>query len=142
MSMETGRLFPSGMFARVGYRVVVVVFFTRAAETYSNENKIVCPFVSLYVSQSAGLLVFPLVGAAIHHPFVHSSTNACSSFPGQKETRLCCGGFFIACEDFGRRFHHLFPACAFFFSFFKAEISLYTLIPLDSPDSFHSCWAS
>ena len=25
------------------------------------------------------------------------------------------GGFFLACEDFGRMFDNLFPACAFFF---------------------------
>ena len=27
----------------------------------------------------------------------------------------CGGGFFLACQDFGRMFDNSFPACAFFF---------------------------
>ena len=45
-----------------------------------------------------------------------------------------CGGFFLACEDFGRMFDSSFPTCAFF----KVEISLCTLIPLFRPGSVHS----
>ena len=51
------------------------------------------------------------------------------------------GGFFLACEDLGRMFHHSFPACAFFF-FFKVEIRLRTLISLFRPGSVHSAAAS
>ena len=46
------------------------------------------------------------------------------------------GGFFLACEKFGRTFDHSFPVCAFFLSFlsffffFEAEISSNELIPL------------
>ena len=29
------------------------------------------------------------------------------------------GGFFLVCEDFEKMFDHLFPACAFFFFFFR-----------------------
>ena len=32
------------------------------------------------------------------------------------------GGFFLACEDFGRMFDNLFPACVFFF-FFKWRLA-------------------
>ena len=54
-----------------------------------------------------------------------------------------CRGYFLACEDFGRKCDHLFPACAFFFSsFFEVEISSRTLIPLFMPGSVHSDSAS
>ena len=45
------------------------------------------------------------------------------------------GGFFLACEDFGRMFDNSFPACAFFF---KVEINSRTLIPLFRPGLVHS----
>ena len=32
--------------------------------------------------------------------------------------RTLHGGFFLACEGFGRMFDHSFPACAFLFFFF------------------------
>ena len=38
------------------------------------------------------------------------------------------GGFFLACENFGRMFDNSFPACAFFF--FLSVISSRILIPL------------
>ena len=50
------------------------------------------------------------------------------------------GGFFLACEDFGRRFDYQFPACDFVR--FKVEISSCTLIPLFRPGSAHSGSAS
>ena len=31
------------------------------------------------------------------------------------------GCFFLACEDFGRMFDNLFPACAFFFFFLSGD---------------------
>ena len=46
------------------------------------------------------------------------------------------------CEDFWRMFNHPFPACIFFFFFFKVEISSHTLIPLFMPGSVHSSSAS
>ena len=50
----------------------------------------------------------------------------------------CCGGFFLACEDFGRMLDHSFPACAFFICFFpEVEISSRTLIPNFMPGSVH-----
>ena len=52
------------------------------------------------------------------------------------------GGFFLACEDFGRMFDHSFPVCTFFFFFFKVEISSRTLILLFMPGSVHSGSAS
>ena len=52
-----------------------------------------------------------------------------------------CGGFFLACEDFGRMFDHSFPACAFFFGV-EVEISSRTLIPLFTSGSVHSGSAS
>ena len=57
---------------------------------------------------------------------------------------LSGGGFFLSCEDCGRVFDHLFPACAFFlfFIFFLVEISSRTLIPLSMPESVHSGSAS
>ena len=45
------------------------------------------------------------------------------------------GGFFLACEDFGRMFDNSFPACAFFF---KVEISSRKLMPRFRPGSVHS----
>ena len=39
------------------------------------------------------------------------------------------GGFFLACEDFGRMFDNSFPACALF----RVHISSRTLIPLFMP---------
>ena len=49
------------------------------------------------------------------------------------------GGFFLACEDFGRMFDSSFPTCAFVCVFFcKVEISLRTPIPLFWPGSVHS----
>ena len=39
------------------------------------------------------------------------------------------GGFFLACEDFGRMFDHSFSVCTFFF-FFEVEVSSRTQIPL------------
>ena len=53
-----------------------------------------------------------------------------------KVTESGGGGFFLACEDFGKMFDHSFPAYTFFF--FKAEISSRTLIPLFMPGSVHS----
>ena len=44
------------------------------------------------------------------------------------------GGFFLAGENVGRIFDHLFPARAFL----KVEISSHTLIPLIRPESVHS----
>ena len=38
------------------------------------------------------------------------------------------GGFFLACEDFGRMFDHSVPACACFLLFFKVEISSRKLV--------------
>ena len=57
------------------------------------------------------------------------------------------GGFFIACEDFGRMFDHSFSACVFLFFFFvffffKVEISSRKLISLFVPGSVHSGSAS
>ena len=53
------------------------------------------------------------------------------------------GGFFLACEDFGRMFDNSFPACAvFLFFFYEVEISSRTLIPLFRPGSVHSGSAS
>ena len=46
--------------------------------------------------------------------------------------------FPLACENFGRMFHHSFLACAVF----KMEISARTLIPLFMPGSVHSGSAS
>ena len=52
-------------------------------------------------------------------------------------------GFFLACEDLGRMFDNLFPACAvFLLFFFKVEISSRTLIPLFRPGSVHGGSAS
>ena len=45
------------------------------------------------------------------------------------------GGFFLACEDFGRMFDNSFSACAFFF---KVKISSRTLIPLFRTGSVYS----
>ena len=42
-------------------------------------------------------------------------------------------GIFLACKDFWRMLEQSFLACAFFFFFFKVEISLHTLIPLFMP---------
>ena len=50
------------------------------------------------------------------------------------------GGFFLACEDFGRMFYNSFPACAFFF--FLLEISSRTLLPHFRLGSVHSGSAS
>ena len=73
--------------------------------------------------------------------------------PPVKQTAYC-GGFLLACEDFGRMFDHLFPACAFFLSFrfffssffssslFEVEISSRTPVPLFMPESVHSRSAS
>ena len=47
------------------------------------------------------------------------------------------GGFFLACQDFGRRLGHSIPASTFFF-FFEVEISSRALIPLLRPGSVHS----
>ena len=50
------------------------------------------------------------------------------------------GSFFLACDDFGRRFNHSFSACV---CFFEVEIISRTLIPLIRPGSVHSgsvCW--
>ena len=56
------------------------------------------------------------------------------------------GGFFLACEDFGRMFDKSFSACAsfFFFSFFffLLQMSPRTLIPLFRLGSVHSGSAS
>ena len=46
------------------------------------------------------------------------------------------GGFFFACNYFGRMFDNSFPACTFFF--FKVEISWCTQIQLFRPRSVHS----
>ena len=48
------------------------------------------------------------------------------------------GGFFLACEDFGRMFDNSFPACAFFVVFLLVDFSSRTLIPLLRPRSVHS----
>ena len=50
------------------------------------------------------------------------------------------GGFFYACEDFGRMFDHSFPACTFFFVLFLKWRSAHALvlIPLFRPGSVHS----
>ena len=45
------------------------------------------------------------------------------------------GGFFLACEDYGRMFINSFPTYTFFF---KVEISLHALIPLFTPGLVHS----
>ena len=50
------------------------------------------------------------------------------------------GGFFLACEDYGRMFDKSFPACGWFV--FLVEISLRTLIPLFTPGLVHSGSAS
>ena len=50
------------------------------------------------------------------------------------------GGFFLACDNFGRIFGHSFPAFAFFF--FKVEISSRIPISLFRPGSVHSGSAS
>ena len=50
--------------------------------------------------------------------------------------------FFCACKDLGRMFNNLFPACIFFFFFFKVEISLRKLIPLFRPGSVYNGSAS
>ena len=42
------------------------------------------------------------------------------------------------CEDVGRMFDHLFPACAFFSFLFKVETRFYTLIPHFRLGSVHS----
>ena len=54
------------------------------------------------------------------------------------------GEFFLACEDFGSVFDHLFPGCTFFFFFFcEVEIiSSRTLISLFMPKSVQSGSAS
>ena len=52
------------------------------------------------------------------------------------------GGFFRACEDFGRMFDYSFPACVFLFFCFKVEISSRKLFPLFRPGSVHSGLAS
>ena len=52
------------------------------------------------------------------------------------------GGFFLACEDFGRMFDHSFPARVFLVFCFEVEISLRTLIPPSTPGSIHSGSAS
>ena len=46
--------------------------------------------------------------------------------------------FFLACDDFGRMFDHLFPDC----TLKKVKISSRTLIPLFMPGSVHSDPAS
>ena len=51
------------------------------------------------------------------------------------------GGFFLACEDFGRMFDHPFPVCAFSF-LFEMEISSRTLVLVFMPGSVHSSSAS
>ena len=56
---------------------------------------------------------------------------------------VCVGGFFLACEDFGRVFDHSFPACALPPPpQKKKEISSRTLIPLFLPGLVHSGFAS
>ena len=50
------------------------------------------------------------------------------------------GGFFHACENFGRMLDFSFPTCAFFF--FLVEISSHKLIPLFSPGSVYRGSAS
>ena len=59
---------------------------------------------------------------------------------------LVNGGFFLACEDFGRIFDHSFPACAFVVVVVVVvvlmEISSHTLIPLFTPGSGYSGSAS
>ena len=55
------------------------------------------------------------------------------------------GGFFLACEDFGRMFNHSIPACAFlcvFLFVFEVVINSRSLIPLIMPGSVHSGSAS
>ena len=49
-----------------------------------------------------------------------------------------CGGFFLAFEDFGRMFDHLFRACGFFFFFLTVEIISRTLIPFFMSGLAHS----
>ena len=66
--------------------------------------------------------------------------NACSFV--EYYTLRCGGGLFLACEDFGRIFDHLFPACAFFVFVFEMEISSRTLISPLRPGSVHSGSAS
>ena len=51
---------------------------------------------------------------------------------------LWVGGFFLACEDFGRMFDKFIPRLHFFFFFFEVEISSQTLVPLLRPGSVHS----
>ena len=46
------------------------------------------------------------------------------------------GGFFLACEDFGRMFDNLFPACAFLFVLLM-DFSSRTLSSLLRPRSVH-----
>ena len=46
------------------------------------------------------------------------------------------GGFFLACEDFGKNVPQFIPLCAFLF--FKVGISSCTLIPLLRPGSVHN----
>ena len=50
------------------------------------------------------------------------------------------GGFFLTCQDLGRRFNRSFPICTFFSSFLNEEISSSIPIPLFRPQAyqFHS----
>ena len=63
-------------------------------------------------------------------------------FPSHRETPSSGSGFFLACQDFGRMFDNLFPACTYLFIYFKVKISSRTLIPLLRPRSVHSGSAS
>ena len=59
---------------------------------------------------------------------------------GQFVFLIFCGGFFLACQDFGRMLNHPFPACPeFVFLFYiVVEISSCTPIPLFMPGSVNS----
>ena len=59
----------------------------------------------------------------------------------KKGSKICggggCGGFFLACEDFGRMFDNSSPTPPLAL-FLKVEISSRILIPLFRPGSVHS----
>ena len=90
---------------------------------------------------SVGVILFEML---VGHPPFYANT------PAETQYKVCgvllllfsgyvlsvsFGGFFLTCEELGRMFDHLFPACAVFS---RVEISLRTLIPLIRPGSVHS----
>ena len=102
---------------------VCVLFFTRSAHTT----------IRLTDSRMSDLNLL-WGGAAVTQR--SRALTECSHFLFRRSS-ICFsgGGFFLACEDFGRMFDHTLPACAFSPI---VGISSHTLIPLFAPRSVYS----